>query len=683
MNKHTRFGYSLTAIAAALLAAFGPAYAAEGDEIAELTKPTSSVQGGIGYVDKDNGRFGQYNGLNEKGGYGLLDLDYVNRDDATGRWLRFRGSNLGLDHRDLRFEHEIQGNWGYYIDFSQIPRHEPYMVNTAITGIGTPTPTVPTISTAGGPVRLKTERDRLGLGFSKNLPGNWDLQVTFRNEEKDGARVFGRGTTTGTTFEFLPEPINSTTRQIEAMVNYTGERLQLSGGYYGTMYDNEYKAVFVTGGSGNLTAFNPTSLPPDNQSHQLYLSGGYNFTPTTRGSFKVSYGRATQDDAFLTAAQIAPTPVQPGVPGNLDGRIDTTLAQFGLTARPMPKLSVRASLRYEDRDDKTPLFQYGTGGTTWDGFNEPRSTRTASGKLEASYALPMGFRLTGGVDYDEKKRNTSPLRVVTFREKTEETAYRAELRRSMSETITGAVAYIHSERDGSPFIVTTPAASGNRVAPIHLADRDRDQVRVTINWEVADPLSLQFRVDRASDDYAAIHPLGTGPRKGEARNYSVDASLRMSERWQATAWASRNETEQEQVQHAGSGTAGLVWAAALESTGNSFGLGLRGKPVSRLEIGGDLSQSDIEDKYGQQRIGGTATVVNPLPDINTRLTRVQLFAKYELRKNSGVRVDYVYDRYKSDDWTWTTWTYTDGTTLTQAPVQKVNFVGVSYYYRWQ
>jgi len=43
----------------------------------------------------------------------------------------------------------------------------------------------------------------------------------------------------------------------------------------------------------------------------------------------------------------------------------------------------------------------------------------------------------------------------------------------------------------------------------------------------------------------------------------------------------------------------------------------------------------------------------------------------------------VYDRFKTDDWTWPTWTFADGTTLTQNPSQKINFLGVSYYYKFQ
>ena len=685
MNRHNRFGYSLTAMAAALLAAYPLAHAQDGEELAELTKPTSFVQFGVGYVDEDNGRFGQYTGMNDKGSYGLLDFNLIGREDATGIWIGLRARNLGLDHRELRFMHEDQGNWGYYIDFSQTPRYEPYTVNTAITGIGTPNLTVPTTSTPGPAVQLKTERDRLGLGFNKSLGGNWGVKVTFRNEEKEGARVFARGTTGGAgNFEFLPEPINSTTRQIEALLNYNGKRLQLSGGYYGTTYDNAYKGIAITGGAAGLAALpnnfiNPVALPPDNQSHQLHLSGGYSFTPTTRASFKLAYARATQDDPFI---DVAPTAVQPGLPVHLDGRVDTTLANLGISSRPMPKLSLRASLRYEDRDDKTPLFQYGSGGGTNDGFNEPRSIRTTGGKAEASYALPASLRLTGGVEYEEKKRNTSPLRVVSFRETTEETTYRAELRRSMSETITGAVALIHSDRDGSPFIETTVSGGGpgsNVIAPIHLADRKRDTLRLTTNWQVADPLALHFRVDLSQDDYdgeRTTSAFALGPREGSGKNIAIDASYSFTDEWQGTAWYSLNDNEYEQATDPTN-----AWLIALRSKGTSVGLGLRGKPMTQLEVGADLTHTDIDDEYRQSSLIGA--VIPTIPDVNTQLTRLNLFARYALRKNSGVRLDYIYDRFKTDDWTWTTWTFVDGTTLTQDPDQKVNFIGVSYYFQFR
>ena len=669
---------------AALLAAFGAAGAAEGDDdITHLTQPESTVSLGAGNVNNDGARFGQYTGMNESGGYGLLDADIVKRDDATGTWLKFTGRNLGLDNRELKLEHDRQGDWGYYLDFSQMPRYEPYTVNTAVTGIGSANLTIPAVSTAGTPTQLQTQRDAIGLGFSKVLPGNWDVQLRFRNEEKDGARLFARGTTGGVgLFEFAPEPIHSTTRQIEATLGYTGEQLQLSGGYYGTAYDNKNTALNFTGGNAGLSTFNPIGLPPDNQSHQLNLSGGYNFTSTTSGNFKVAYTRATQNDAFITGANV---PLAPGIGANLEGRVDTTLVQAGITSRPMPKLSLLANLRYEDRDDQTPVRLYNTlaiATSTHNGENEPRSIKKTSGKLEASYALPMNFRLTGGLDYEEKNRSASPVRIVSQRDKTDETSYRVELRRSMSETVTGALAYVHSERGGSPFLTTVQnggATGSNLIAPIHLADRKRDKVRLSVNWAPAEQLGLQFMLEEAHDKYSARDALGLGPQKGKAQNYSLDASYALSEVWQATAWASRNDSQFDQTSRT-SAPAAQIWAAALRNRGDALGLGVEGKPDSRLEIGADLSHSNITDEYRQQAISGAA--ITSVPDVSTKLTSLKLFGKYAIQKNAGVRLDYIYDRFSTDDWTWTTWTYTDGTQLTQSPTQKVHFIGISGYYRF-
>jgi MtrB/PioB family decaheme-associated outer membrane protein len=703
MDSHARPFSPHTAIAAALLAALGPALAlaAESEEVARLTRPQSAVEFGLGYADNDGRRFGQYNGVNERGAYGLFNADIVRRDDALGSWLKFTGRNLGLENRELRFEHEKQGDWRYFVDYSETPRFEPLVVSSVATGVGTPNLTLPTVVSTGTDLELKTKREAVGLGFDKLLPGKLNLQVRFRNEDKNGARISGRGTPGGGVvggpvfgnFEFAPEPINSTTRQFEATLAYSNERLQLAGGYYGTTYNNQFNGLTTTGGAAAaLASFNPIALPPDTLSHQFHLAGGYSFTPTTRGNFKIAYTKATQDDTFISGANV---PLASGISNNsLQGRIDTTLVQLRLTARPLPKLSLRANLGYEDVNDKTPILPYFTLGvsptSTFNGNNEPHSFKTTNGKLEASYALPMGFRLTGGLDYEEKKHNFSPVRVVTHRDKTEETSYRVEMRRSMSETVTGVLAYIHSERDGSPYRITTLnggaiAASGNRVAPINIADRDRDKVRLSVNWTPAEPLSLQFAVDESRDNYAQIHALGTGPRKGEARNYSADAAYTFSEKWQGTAWISRNESRQDQWQHVGTGTAGLVWAAALRNVGDSFGLGVRGKPNGRLEVGADLSHSDINDENGQQRLNAAspATVVAPLPDVSSKVTKLNLFGKYALQKNSGIRLDYVYDRFSTDDFTWATWSYVVGTRVLPDPVQKVQFVGASYYYRFQ
>lgn len=696
-NAYTHRAAPRTALAAALLAVFGTAGAQDDAAYAQLTRPMSEFSVGGGYLFNDNSRFGQYNGLTDRGLYGLLDADIRRRDEATGTWLLFKGRNLGLDNRELLFEQRRQGDWGYFIEFGQTPRYDPYTPITAVTGIGSSTLVIPTVTTTGVPVeQLSTRRDRFGLGFDKQLPANMNFRATFRNEEKSGERLFARGSTGGGlfgNFEFAPEPIDSTTRQLEAILSYNTRNLQLSGGYYGTTYDNHHNGLNFVGGAAGLATFNPIALPPDNSSHQLHLTGGYSFTPTTRGTFKVAYAKAIQENLFVTGANV---PLAPGIGNNLQGRVDTTLVQAGITSRPIPKLSLVANLRYEDRDDRTPVRRYNTlatGTSTFNGDNEPRSIKTTSGKLEASYALPMSFRVTGGIDYEEKDRTVSPVRIVSARETTDETSYRVELRRSMAESVTGALAYVHSDRRGSDFLQTTlnnGTPGSNLIAPIWLADRDRDKIRLSVNWAPTDPLSFQFLVDLAKDDYeGGRNGSGLGPREGKARVYSIDAAYAFSEAIQGTAWIARNENALDQTTCENASGTGVCpgtaadprWSAALRNVGNSFGLGLRGKANERLELGGELSFSDITDEYTQTALTPGAAVAS-LPDVDYKQTMLRLFGRYALNRNMGIRLDYIYDRWSTNDWSWTTWRYVDGTVIVQDPKQTVHFIGVTFNYRY-
>ena len=688
MQTQLRNGMQTCSAILALLSL--PLSAAEPDEISMLTRPESSASAGIGWVSDDSPRFGQFTGTQERGVYGLLDIDIAQRNDQTGTWLLLNGRNLGLDSRELRFEQRRQGDWGYFLEYSRIPRIEPYIATTAVTGIGTPNLNVPAVSTAGIPVELKTQRDIFGFGADKALGGNMDVQMRYQQQEKNGERIFGRGTTTPA-FEFIPEPINSTTRMLETVVGYSDKKLQLSGGYYLTLYENNNSRLDITGGNttgGNsLSTFTPIGLPPDNRAHQLYVSGGYNFTETARSTFKAAYTHATQNDNF-----ILPSPATGR--NDLGGEVDTTLVQAGFTARPLPKLSVLANLRHENRDDKTPVMDYFTvtSGTTYTGENEPRSIRTNAGKLELGYALPLALRVTGGVDYETKKRNYSAVHVVSARNETDELSYRLGLRRSISDTLTGSLGVIRSQRDGSEYVttvLTTGATGSNLIAPIHYADRERDKVQMSLNWMPFEPLSVQLVADMARDDYTARTAADLGPRKGTAENYALDATYVFSESWQLTAWASRNKNQLDQATcesttavTCANAPTDPFWHVSLRNLGNSGGVGLRTKPVAKLELGVDLQHSVYDDEYKQIATTPGATASTFIPDIETRITLIKLIAKYALTQNAGLRFDYAFQRLTSDDWTWSTWTYTDGTRLSQEPLQKLHFFGVSGYYRW-
>lgn len=678
MNAHRSRSCRLTVLSAALLAAYGPAWSAD-DELRELTKPSSTVSLGVGSVSSNNWGFGQYNGLNRSGGYGLLDLDIRRRDDATGTWLILQGRNLGLSSRELRFENRRQGNWGYFLEYTESPRYEPYTLTTAVQNIGSANIVVPTSLTAGGEQRIKMDRTAFTLGFDKRLPARWDFRITFRSEDKDGARLFARGTTGGAgLFEFAPEPLDSTTQQIEARLGYNGRQFQMIAGYYGSLFNNRIDALTITGGAAGLRAtpnnyINPIALPPDNEAHQLYLQGGYSFSPTTRATFKLATGRYRQNNAFIDPS---PTAVLPGQ-SSLDARVDTSLLQVGLSARPTKALSLRANYLYDDRDDQTSSIP----GTP-SGLYVPRSVNTQVAKLEAIYRLPMGFRLMGGFDVVSKERSVPADRAVQMRDRTDEDSLRLELRRSLSDTVNGSIGWVRSDRNGSEWLGA--AGSVNVIDPLSLADRTRDKWRAVLDWAVSEQLGLQFVVEESRDEYD-LRAGNDGVRSGKGSTYSIDASYSLSENWRAGAWAVWNKLSsyQETIASGSTPTSPRDWSATLSNRGEAFGLSLRGKATDKLSLGADLLvQRDRGSHIQVLTPGYTVSYGTVIPEMYYKVNSLRVYGIYAIQRNMGVRLDVVHERRSTDDWTWGNWRYIDGTTLWRKPHESVTFLGVSGYYRF-
>lgn len=722
-NHIHRLPLPFKASVASILVAFSTASQAADDdldpEVLRLIKPESSFSLGIGSVSTDNQRYGMYNGQHDAGVFGIGEFSFVRRNDDTGTWLRATGRNLGIPQAELRLEHERQGHWQYFVELDQITRYTPYTVYSNLQGAGTANISLPQTTNPTPAARstrqisdLSTERLNARLGFNHMFGSEFELRVLFQNTEKKGQRLFGRGNSaSGSTpvQEFLVEPIDTVTRQLDVTVNYTGSKLQLSGGYYGSLFQNANTQLNIAGGdsllrlaTGPSLPFSVIALPPDNIAHQLHLAGAYQFAEKTNGTFKVAYSTASQHDSFASV----PAPTSGALPtgglnmsgrSDLGGKIDTTLINLGLTSRPLKNLSLLANVRYEDRNDVTSVARYinvtSTTSTT-DGYNEPRSLTTLNGKFEASYQLPAGYRLTAGVDFEEKERSISGVRVVGYRERTEEISERIELKKSLAEDINGSIAFIHSDRTGSSYgtLQTWNATTGlfvpglsysNRIQPIYVADRVRDKIRLFSDWTPIDPLNIQLAAEGSVDVYGSGRDsLNIGPRQGSAQLYSLDATWTISEKWRVNGWVSRSITTMNQ---ADGNSAATLWTAALNNETDTVGLGMRGKLTGSFDVGADAMVSRDVSEY---RHGGAAATT-PIPDIHYDQTTVKLFGRYALNRESNIRLDYVFDQRKTDDWTWNgtstsgAYVYTDGSWLYQNPNQKVHFFGLTYNYTFR
>ena len=69
----------------------------------------------------------------------------------------------------------------------------------------------------------------------------------------------------------LPEPIDSNIKQLEAKLNFSGDKLKLTGGYYGSLYNNSNGTLNPTV-TGNLN--DPLGVPMGVSAGTVPLTAG-------------------------------------------------------------------------------------------------------------------------------------------------------------------------------------------------------------------------------------------------------------------------------------------------------------------------------------------------------------------------------------------------------------------------
>ena len=720
-----------TVLVLALLAAFGSAQA----QLAPAAEGSVSV--GLGLISgnrADRSLFDQYSGYSpSSNALGLFGADYYRRNDEKGTAVDFHASDLLNGNRELGFRWKKQGDWKFSGEYREFLRRDPAIPNTGLIGAGTTTPQVvalPAGPGTGSDFDLKVKRTGLGFAFSKVISSAWQLDASLKSENKEGSRLWGIGMncpspvapgcrpTTGTEVGWatlmLPEPINSNHSQVEARLSYAHDKLRISGGYYGSFYRNDNGSLQpnVPGSLYNpLGAITPLSaglqpilnqhvaLPPDNQAHHVDLTGSYTFTQSTLLNFKLGYSQATQHDNF-TAAGLSGAPA--GV-SDLGGKVATTLAQVGFTSRPMPKLSLSGQVRYENRDDETPLAPYNVEGPSFY-TNRQLPYKSTRAKAQAAYQFSSNYKGTIGADYHAIDRgvftpSSAAAGITALRQKTEETGLRAELRRRMSEEFSGAVSVESSRRDGSNWLrdnsglgvteVTDASAASTGFATgifmPTLADRKRDKIKLQADWQATERLSLQLAAETGKDRFTS--PSSFGLRDASMNSVNMDATFALSDNWSVNGYVSRGRQELNQSRP----EAAII---AFDNTATTVGLGVTGRPTGKLEVGGLLSFMNDRSVF-DQTLDATAGAANAallaatggLPDIVFRQTTLKLFGKYTLDKQSAVRVELLHQRSTWRDWAWnyngTPFVFSDGTTVNRKTTQNVSFLGVTYIYRWQ
>ncbi len=608
---------------------------------------------GAGSVSDKSAEFGQYNGLQKKGGFFIGDAAVRSRG-ADGSYWNLNASNLGLDTRSVDAEGGKQGSYKLRFKYDETPHRIWDGALTPFIGSGGATLSLPAGFAAGtttamplagqlNQVDLATQRKQVGVGASWIPVRNWEYAFNYRHETRDGNKQ-----TAGSFFvnsTQLIEPVDYITDQVDASAAYNGKKFQVKFAYYGSTFRNSNHALTwqdpYTAISGET--FGQLALPPDNQFHQIQATAGYQLSERTQLSGDIAIGRMTQNDSFLPSTLNATLLVGPLPGSSLDARATTLDAGLRLSSAVTDRLRLIAAYTHNDRDNQTPQASYPSVAT--DMFvglprtNLPYSFKQDKVKLSAEYRASAKLRGALGADFDSHERTYQD--VDTTRENT---AW-GKLTSSVTDKLDLTLKLAHGERRNAGSFQVVPGITPPEnilMRKFNLANRTRETVGLRADLTPMERLSIGLGVDSSEDKYLDST---IGLTNAKDFNLNGDVSLVVSERTSLRLYANHQEIKSKQ---AGSQTFSFAdWFADNKDTVDTFGLGVKHAAIKdKLDIGADYSTT-----RSRSQINVNTGASNPaFPDIRATLDSLKLYATYRVKENMSLQAGYWIEHYSSQDW---------------------------------
>jgi MtrB/PioB family decaheme-associated outer membrane protein len=339
-------------------------------------------------------------------------------------------------------------------------------------------------------VDLFTKRRAFNAVFNYAFDPQWAFDVGIRPEHKDGVKPMGTVSrnTGGDISTIIPDVIDTNHNQTTANLTFKGEKAFAQAAYYGSMFRNNVPFMSWQNWATPTGVVNTISSTPDNTFNQFNLTAGMNFSPAAKLVAHGSYGRGTQNDAFLT------DPTTPVVPvTSLGGLVVTTAFNATFSAKPSKKLNLTAGYRYDDRNNRTAvhIFQYADAGEAAAAnanfpagpnnplgavlaqnanANRPYSRKLNQVNLAADYALPAHQWFKGAYEFEKIDRGCDATWIsCADADVTNEHTLRADWRTSLSGAVTARVGYTYAVRrapnyNENAFLALVPYAAVSPLA---------------------------------------------------------------------------------------------------------------------------------------------------------------------------------------------------------------------------
>ncbi len=709
------------------------------DETDALTKPSNYLNFGTMYSTESSARFGQYNGINSEGAYGIGGLDIrggngYNQDSNSGLRWKLGGSNLGTTSRALDGSISDQGKWKVNLGYDELQHNITDSYQTPLQGdAGQNNFTLPSnfssINTASGqpgtrnlgvtPQGIIQKNDFQGVNESVNrktgafsttynFGPQLSAQVDYKHIDQSGAKLIGTGSqagiSTGTlsskgeAINILLNPTSYQTDNVNAALNWKGDKGHLTGGYFGSIFHDDYNSLnwqsaMATNAVGTCTGVNcfsnnTMSTAPSNSLHQANLTGGYNFTSTTKLAGGFSYGYNQQNSNYAPtlipqASGVAYNMMQAnGLPTNsLNGVVETKHGDIKLTNQSIKDLTLTAGYKINERDNNTSSNKYlynDIGNANFTGVNTPYSNRKMQYDAGAAYRLTKDQNIALGYEHESIKRwcngvqggaqcvsspaSNEDKMNLTYRLKALEnvnfnSGYTYAIRRADNDPNFLANAGSYSITGAGVSNSALNAANYLGYIAYPYANRDQNIGKAGVNWQITQRLDVGVNGRYTYDNYDA----SLGVQNGKSTGVNVDTTYNFTDKSNVSAyWNWQNG--QRNLRSGNNGTQVVtptnIWTNQLDD--NSQTVGIMGRQGglfnNKLEFIGDLSYAIDTTSYTTQvpydsACGATTKLTcGALSPIKNEMWTLKLIGNYHIYKNGKLSLTYMFQKLNSNDY---------------------------------
>ena len=633
-------------------------------------------------------------------------------DKTTDRYL-FDAAAQNIGYRDQRFGADYMGGKGWLTGaFESIPLNYSNLTTTpwveqtpgqltldvaarqlvqagAVVGVpqNAAQLNTPSIYRAiANPLVLESLRQTGAFTGAYEFSRNLTLDGGFASTKREGHQPWGASFAFNVANE-VPLAINSRTNDATAGLEWTRPRGMFRVGWWGSFYDNHINELvwdnafrstdtspFDPNGysNGNGPARGRMAVPPDNMLNAVNAFGMYKLQPRSVVNGAVTFTRMTSNDPLIpwTINPVIQTPAVFAAFPNLvapprataEAKVDGLNAVLNFTARPTRLMGVTARYRYNNHDNKTPLFN-GTQYVRFDavpvatgGFSEQFDIVDNFADVNVNFNVLRYTTLRVGYGFDSFDRAGR-----SFSNMTDHTI-RTSIDTVGNQWVTIRALYEFTDRTGSGFSEDALEDGGSQPGLRFYDEADRTRHRGTLLFDVTpmDTVDVTFSLATGSDTYGGPgHEFGL--LDAGVQTYNVGINFYPSNVVNFGANYGRDHFDSNQKSRNANPPPdpqftdpSRDWMLKNTENVNNFNLyadlpKLAKKTTARVTY--DLMDSDNAFVHSGPRILSLAAAGQfiPLPNVTNSWHRLGADVQYFFVPRVGVGVDYWYERFNVRD----------------------------------